>query len=77
MKIANKFKLKKKLLTRFKSVYTLLEQELAILKKMDHPNIVTLYEVIDDPDNDKLYLIMEFVKKGAVNSKAYWKDEGM
>lgn len=49
---------------------------MAILKKMDHPNVVKLMEVIDDPDEAKLYLIMELVKKGAVNSKAYWKDEG-
>lgn len=41
----------------------------------DHPNIVKLFEVIDDPNEDKLYLIMELVKKGAVLSKTYWKQE--
>jgi [calcium/calmodulin-dependent protein kinase] kinase len=40
MKAANKSKLKRKLLTRTTSAYTLLEQEIAILKKLDHPNIV-------------------------------------
>ncbi len=42
---------------------------------MDHPNIVKLFEVIDDPNNDNLYLTMEFIKKGSVLSKAYWKHE--
>lgn len=31
-------------------------REIAILKKLDHPNIVKLVEVLDDPDEDKLYL---------------------
>lgn len=39
-------------------------RELAILKKLDHPNIVKLYEVIDDPSNDKLFMVMEHVENG-------------
>lgn len=31
-------------------------REIAILKKLDHPNIVKLVEVLDDPDQDSLYL---------------------
>ena len=77
MKIANKSKLKKKLLTRRTSAFSLLEQEIAILKKLDHPNCVKLIEVIDDPDNDKLYIIMELVKKGAIGSRTYWKNENV
>lgn len=40
-----------------------------------HPNICNLHEVIDDPEEDNLYLIMEYVKKGALNSQIYWKSE--
>ena len=36
MKIADKNKLKRKLLTKETSAYSLLEQEIAILKKVDH-----------------------------------------
>ena len=31
-------------------------REIAILKKLDHPNVVKLVEVLDDPEEDKLYL---------------------
>ncbi len=31
-------------------------REIAILKKLDHPNIVKLVEVLDDPAEDKLYM---------------------
>eukprot|EP00761_Pharyngomonas_kirbyi_P003195 gb/GECH01003199.1/.p1 GENE.gb/GECH01003199.1/~~gb/GECH01003199.1/.p1 ORF type:complete len:571 (+),score=141.06 gb/GECH01003199.1/:1-1713(+) len=41
-------------------------QEIAILKKISHPNIVRLHEVIDDPTKDKLYMILEYVEQGPV-----------
>lgn len=33
-----------------------IRREVAIMKRLDHPNIVHLYEVIDDPNSDKMYL---------------------
>ncbi|XP_020493735.1 calcium/calmodulin-dependent protein kinase kinase 2 isoform X1 [Labrus bergylta] len=41
-------------------------QEIAILKKLDHPNVVKLSEVLDDPSEDHLYMVFELVKQGAV-----------
>uniref|UniRef100_A0A452TKD6 Calcium/calmodulin dependent protein kinase kinase 2 n=1 Tax=Ursus maritimus TaxID=29073 RepID=A0A452TKD6_URSMA len=32
-------------------------QEIAILKKLDHPNVVKLVEVLDDPNEDHLYMV--------------------
>ncbi|XP_055853315.1 calcium/calmodulin-dependent protein kinase kinase 2 isoform X1 [Episyrphus balteatus] len=41
-------------------------REIAVLKKLDHPNVVKLVEVLDDPLEDSLYLVFELVKQGEV-----------
>lgn len=33
-----------------------ISREIAILKKLDHPNVVRLIEVLDDPHEDELIL---------------------
>ncbi|XP_058978807.1 uncharacterized protein LOC101894121 isoform X4 [Musca domestica] len=43
-------------------------REIAVLKKLDHPNVVKLVEVLDDPLEDSLYMVFELVKKGEVLS---------
>merc|ERR1719410_497532 len=43
-------------------------QEIAIMKKIKHPNIVQLFEVIDDDRKDKLYIVLEYLPKGPVMS---------
>jgi len=40
----------------------LLEREIDIMKKLQHPNIIQLMEVVDTPDT--LYLVLEFVSGG-------------
>ncbi|XP_018102464.1 calcium/calmodulin-dependent protein kinase kinase 1 isoform X1 [Xenopus laevis] len=41
-------------------------QEIAILKKLDHVNIVRLIEVLDDPVEDNLYMVFDLLRKGPV-----------
>ncbi|XP_018118811.1 calcium/calmodulin-dependent protein kinase kinase 2 isoform X2 [Xenopus laevis] len=41
-------------------------QEIAILRKLDHQNVVKLIEVLDDPSEDHLYMVFELVKRGPV-----------
>ncbi|XP_058857587.1 calcium/calmodulin-dependent protein kinase kinase 1-like isoform X1 [Acipenser ruthenus] len=41
-------------------------QEIAILKKLDHLNIVKLIEVLDDSSEDNLHMAFELMKKGPV-----------
>lgn len=36
------------------------------MKKLNHPNLVALFEVLDDPEEDSLYMVMEMCKKGVV-----------
>ncbi|XP_062501382.1 calcium/calmodulin-dependent protein kinase kinase 1-like isoform X2 [Corticium candelabrum] len=43
-----------------------LEREIAILKKLVHPNVVKLVEVLDDESHDELYLVFDLVQKGPV-----------
>ncbi|XP_046806571.1 probable myosin light chain kinase DDB_G0279831 isoform X1 [Lucilia cuprina] len=43
-------------------------REIAVLKKLDHPNVVKLVEVLDDPVEDSLYMVFELVKQGEVLS---------
>lgn len=41
---------------KFKDAYDSVKREIAIMKKLDHINVIKLYEVIENPDNDKLYM---------------------
>lgn len=51
------------LLTPLERVY----REIAVLKKLDHPNVVKLVEVLDDPEEDQLYLVFELLEKQILN----------
>jgi [calcium/calmodulin-dependent protein kinase] kinase len=44
----------------------LIKEEIAIMKKLNHPNLVSLVEVLDDPEEDSLYMVLEMCKKGVV-----------
>jgi calcium/calmodulin-dependent protein kinase kinase 2 len=44
----------------------LIKEEIAVMKKLNHNNIVSLIEVLDDPSEDSLYMVMEMCKKGVV-----------
>ncbi|WFD29215.1 non-specific serine/threonine protein kinase [Malassezia sp. CBS 17886] len=42
----------------------LIRTEVAIMKKLAHPNVLHLYEVLDDPDAEKLYMVCEYCSDG-------------
>ena len=46
-----------------KGKHQMVQQEIAILTKLSHPNVIKLYEVIDDQRVDKVYLVLEFIKR--------------
>eukprot|EP00727_Mastigamoeba_balamuthi_P012061 m51a1_g7478 putative calcium calmodulin dependent protein kinase (633) ;mRNA; r:205840-208565 len=39
---------------------------IALMKRLRHPNIVQLLEVMDDPTQDCFYMVMEHMKKGSI-----------
>ena len=41
-------------------------REIAVMKKLDHPNVVKLVEVLDDPEDDNLYMVFEYLEGGEV-----------
>ncbi|OAQ69748.1 serine/threonine-protein kinase ssp1 [Pochonia chlamydosporia 170] len=49
------------------------KKEIAILKKIRHPNVVALLEVIDDPELKKIYMVLEHVELGEI----VWRKKGL
>ncbi|KLU89049.1 CAMKK/META protein kinase [Magnaporthiopsis poae ATCC 64411] len=49
-----------------KDALHLIREEVAIMMKLNHPNLVQLIEVLDDPEEDSLYMVLEMCKKGVV-----------
>ena len=49
------------------------KKEIAILKKIRHPNVVGLLEIIDDPELKKIYMVLEHVELGEV----VWRKKGL
>ncbi|CAH0032745.1 unnamed protein product [Clonostachys rhizophaga] len=49
------------------------KREIAILKKIRHPNVVALLEVIDDPELKKIYMVLEHAELGEV----IWRKKGL
>lgn len=41
-------------------------REIDLMNKMNHKNLCKLIEVIDDPNADKMYVILDFYKNGEV-----------
>jgi [calcium/calmodulin-dependent protein kinase] kinase len=42
------------------------EREIAVMKMIQHPNLVSLYEVIDNEEMEKLYMVIEYIPLGEI-----------
>ncbi|CAD6190309.1 unnamed protein product [Caenorhabditis auriculariae] len=49
-----------------KNPLQLVQREIAILKNLSHSNVVKLVEVLDDPNDNYLYMVFEFVERGSI-----------
>eukprot|EP00760_Papus_ankaliazontas_P021790 PhM_4_TR18737/c7_g1_i1/m.65860 len=50
---------------RLKKARVDLKNEISVMEKLRHPNIVRLHSVINDPTADKVYLVLEYVSGGS------------
>jgi len=57
IKQMNKKILQKKFTGAGRTAYDCVLEELKVLKKMEHSNIIYLHEIIDDPNKDYIYLV--------------------
>ena len=69
IKILKKSALKKMRTGRTGSALDGIKTEIATMKKIAHPNCVHMYDVILDPNQDEIFLVLEFVNGGTSQSK--------
>ncbi|KAL8643350.1 MAG: hypothetical protein Q9228_000072 [Teloschistes exilis] len=65
MKIVRRYPRKRRL-RRTEDPSEMIKKEIAILKKARHPHVVSLLEVIDDEEYQKVYLVLEYVELGEI-----------
>ena len=63
LKVFNKNVLRKKRMGT-RNMLQDVEHEIRIMKQMDHPSCIKLYEVLDSPDYHKLFLRLEYCEGG-------------
>ncbi|KAI0161231.1 kinase-like protein [Xylariaceae sp. FL1272] len=73
IKIIPRFSKKRRLGKIHASPQDKTKREIAILKKIRHPNVVALLEIIDDPELKKIYMVLEHVELGEV----IWRKKGI
>jgi [calcium/calmodulin-dependent protein kinase] kinase len=53
-----------KILNKKRHLAERIQREVEIMKKLSHPNVARLYEVLDDVRVEKVYLVLEFLQGG-------------
>ena len=67
IKLMNKKELKRKKNPNGTSAYECVLEEIKVLQRLEHPNIIWLHEIIDDPlKDDYIYLVTEYHSKGSL-----------
>ena len=64
VKLLSKPRLKKRRVGMRSNALELLSCEIAVWKKLNHPNVCNLVEVINDESHDEVYLVSEFIQGG-------------
>lgn len=72
IKVLQRFSKRRRLGKAANSQDDKVKKEVAILKKVHHPNVVSLLEVIDDPEISKIYVVLEFCELREID----WRVKG-
>jgi len=75
IKQMNKRELKKKQAGNGKSAYDCVLEELLVLQRLEHPNIIWLHEIIDDQKKDHIYLVTQYHSKGSLGDIMIWRNK--
>jgi serine/threonine protein kinase len=51
---------------KVKTALETVEREIALMKKLQHPNLVEFYEAVDSPESDLLYMVIEYMPLGEI-----------
>ena len=68
IKVMNKSLLKKKRIyikTQMSNMYESVTSAIELMKQMKGEHLIKLYEIINDSESDKLFLVLDFAEKGA------------
>ena len=69
IKQMNKKELMRKQTGCNKNAYECVKEEQEVLKRLAHPNIIWLQEIIDDPKQNNIYLVTEYHSKGSLGDQ--------
>lgn len=74
IKVYNKRVMKSRWIGKGKTALSLIYSEIHIMETAVHPNLITLYEVINKEDHHKIYLVLEFAAGGTLQMKGKIKE---
>ena len=62
----NKEMLKQRKASEGKTAYDCVLEELQVLQRLEHPNIIWLHEIMNDEKKPDIYLVTEYHSKGSI-----------
>ncbi|AJR84882.1 CBK_G0018690.mRNA.1.CDS.1 [Saccharomyces cerevisiae] len=66
IKILNRFEKRSGYSLQLKVENPRVNQEIEVMKRCHHENVVELYEILNDPESTKVYLVLEYFSRGPV-----------
>ena len=65
----NKALLKSKPISKGRNAYDCVLDEMKVMQRLEHPNIIWLHEIIDDPKKESIFLVTEYHSNGSLGDQ--------